>query len=198
MSALDAVNSKHRSRLCDLLLHFDLQTCTELLTFCYNGYWNILVFLKIGVDMRVFIDADGCPVIDIAISISADLQVECVLVCDTSHIFHKDGVKTITVSKGPDSVDFALVNMLMQGDLVITQDYGLAAMCLARRALPISQNGLVYNDSNIDSLLEARNMSRKIRNSGGRIKGPGKRSPAQDEAFSFAFRKLLTEQIASE
>lgn len=196
MSDHDAVNSKPRSRFCEGVFFLPFRIVLNYFLFCYNGYEKIIVFL-IGVDMRVFIDADGCPVIDIAISISTDLAVECILVCDTSHFFHKDGVKTITVSKGPDSVDFALVNMLMKGDLVITQDYGLAAMCLARKGLPISQNGLVYNDSNIDSLLEARNMSRKIRNSGGRIKGPGKRSPEQDEAFSFAFRKLLTEQIAS-
>ena len=64
--------------------------------------------------------------------------------CDTSHIFEKSGAKTITVSKGSDSVDFALVNMVKPGDVVVTQDYGLAAMCLSRRAIPISQNGMIF------------------------------------------------------
>ena len=92
--------------------------------------------------MTILIDADGCPVVDIAVKIAVKHKIDCIILCDTSHIFEKAGAKTITVSKGSDSVDFALVNMVQAGDIVVTQDYGLAAMCLARRAVPISQNGI--------------------------------------------------------
>lgn len=82
--------------------------------------------------MQILIDADGCPVVDLTISIAREHQLECLIFCDTSHVFEKAGAKTLTFSKGADSVDFALVNRVQRNDLVITQDYGLAAMCLSR------------------------------------------------------------------
>lgn len=140
---------------------------------------------------KILIDADGCPVIDIAVSIARKYQWECIILCDTSHYFNKEGAKTITVSKGPDSVDFALVNMLEAGDIAVTQDYGLAAMCLAKQAIPINQDGLIYDHENINGLLMARHTARKIRNAGGRLKGNKKRLPDMDERFAVEFEKLI-------
>lgn len=94
-------------------------------------------------------------------------------------------------SKGADSVDFALVNLVRPGDVVVTQDYGLAAMCLARSALALNQDGMEYTADNIDALLLARHTAKKIRNAGGRLKGPAKRTAAQDEDFSAALVRLL-------
>ena len=119
--------------------------------------------------MRILIDADGCPVVDITISIARERNLECLILCDTSHHFEKPGVRTLTFSKGADSVDFALVNLLTPGDIVITQDYGLAAMCLSRQARVLNQDGMEYTNDNIDALLLARHTARKIRNSGGRL-----------------------------
>ena len=141
--------------------------------------------------MRILIDADGCPVVDITVRLSRQYGVECLILCDTSHIFEKAGARTLTFSKGADSVDFALVNLLQRGDIVVTQDYGLAAMCLSRSAVPVSQDGMVYSDDNIDALLLARHTARKIRNAGGRLKGPAKRTPEQDRAFESALNKLI-------
>ena len=141
--------------------------------------------------MRVLIDADGCPVVDIAISCARRRSVSVILVCDTAHEFHKDGAETIIVSQGADSADFRLVNLLEKGDLVVTQDYGLAAMALARGALALNQDGMRYTNDNIDSLLLARHTARKIRMGGGRLKGPAKRTPAQDDAFRSEFTSLL-------
>jgi uncharacterized protein YaiI (UPF0178 family) len=125
------------------------------------------------------------------VRIAGKRKIDCIILCDTSHVFEKPGAKTITVSKGSDSVDFALVNMMQAGDIVITQDYGLAAMCLARRAVPINQNGMVYTDNNIDVLLHERHTAKKIRMSGGRLKGPFKRTAEQDAAFEEALKELL-------
>lgn len=133
--------------------------------------------------MRVLIDADGCPVVRIAVDCAKRHGLPVTLVCDCAHIFDLPGVETITVTKGADSADFRLVNMIRPGDLLITQDYGLAAMSLARRAHVISQNGLIFTDENIDSLLLQRHTSRKLRNAGVRMKGPAKRTSEQDEAF---------------
>ena len=141
--------------------------------------------------MRLIIDADGCPVVRIAVDCAKRHGVEAVIVCDSAHFFDIDGANTITVVKGADSADFRIVNMLSPGDVVVTQDYGLAAMALARRARVINQNGMIYHDGNIDSLLLARHTARKIRSSGGRLKGPSKRTREQDDAFLSALDKCL-------
>lgn len=141
--------------------------------------------------MKIFIDADGCPVVDITVRTAKKHSLECYIICDTAHEFQKDGAKTVVVEKGADSVDFKLVNFVGAGDIVVTQDYGLAAMCLARKAVPLSQNGLVFTDKNIEELLFSRYVSKKIRNAGGRLKGPSKRTPEQDKHFEDALEKLI-------
>lgn len=141
--------------------------------------------------MKILIDADGCPVVDIAVRMAKENDIECLILCDTSHVFEKDGAVTMTFSKGADSVDFALVNHVLAGDIVITQDYGLAAMCLARNAVVLNQNGMEFTDGNIDALLLARHTAKKIRSSGGRLKGPKKRTTVQDEEFSTKLDSLL-------
>ena len=84
--------------------------------------------------------------------------------------------------------------MIQTGDIIITQDYGLAAMCLARRGIAVSQNGMIYDDSNIDALLYARYSAKKIRNSGGRIKGPAKWTSDQDRLFETVLLRLISEK----
>ena len=144
--------------------------------------------------MTVYIDADGCPVVDITIKVAKQVVVDCIIICDTSHVFEKPGAKTITVSRGNDSVDFVLVNMVQKGDIVVTQDYGLAAMCLSRCAVPISQDGMVYSNDNIDALLLQRHTAKKIRMAGGRLKGPSKRTPEQNKDFEKALKSLIKPQ----
>lgn len=78
--------------------------------------------------MRVFIDADGCPVTESAINFAKQHNIECYVVCDTSHEFSFNYANIITVSKGKDSADYKIVNLISPGDIVVTQDYGLAAM----------------------------------------------------------------------
>lgn len=139
--------------------------------------------------MRIFIDADGCPVVNETVKIAKEHNIECFILCDTSHQYQKDGAKTLVFSKGADSVDFALVNLIQPQDIVVTQDYGLAAMCLAKRGIVLNQNGFEYTNQNIDSMLMARHTAKKIRNSGGRLKGPPKRTSSQNQQF---IHKLLS------
>ena len=141
--------------------------------------------------MKILIDGDGCPVIDIAISVAKKFNIEVVIMCDTSHIFNKEGAKTIVFSKGADSVDFALINYLEKEDVVITQDYGLAAMAMNKASYVINQNGMIYNDENIDRLLYSRHISKKIRKSGGKTKGPKKRTKEDDINFEKTLNEIL-------
>ena len=145
--------------------------------------------------MKVLIDGDGCPVVDLTIRLCREFQVPCWLLCDTSHEFHREGAETLVFDKGADSVDFSLVNRVSPGDLVITQDYGLASMCLARQAVPIHQDGWAYTSFNIDALLFSRHQSRKLRNAGVRMKGPKKRTPQQDQSFEAFLRNLLQTSV---
>lgn len=145
--------------------------------------------------MTVLIDADGCPVVDITIATCRQFQIPCLLLCDTAHEFHRDGARTLIFDKGADSVDYALVNRVHPGDVVITQDYGLASMCLSRCARVLHQDGWEYTAENIDALLLVRHNSRKFRASGGRSKGPAKRTDAQNDAFRAALQLLLQKQV---
>ena len=145
--------------------------------------------------MRVLIDADGCPVTDIAVGLADAYGAACTIICDTAHELLRKGVQTMIVSKGADSADFALVNLVSRGDIVITQDYGLAAMCLSKGAIVIHQDGFLYTDDNIDSLLFFRAAAKKARQGGKRMKGPSKRTKEQDLAFSRKFEQLLQEAI---
>lgn len=144
--------------------------------------------------MRIYLDADGCPVVKQTLRIAAAHAVACTLLCDTAHRMEHPGVETIVVSTGADSVDFRLVNLLAKGDLVITQDYGLAAMCLARGARVLHQDGREYTNDNIEGLLAFRHDAKKVRMGGGRLKGLPKRTAQQDQQFCDALEALLTKE----
>ena len=141
--------------------------------------------------MRVLIDADACPVTDIAVKLCLKHGIPCLLLCDTAHACYKDGAETLIFDKGADSVDFALVNRTQTGDIVITQDYGLASMCLGRNVRVLHQDGWEYTLDNISGLMEQRHANKKHRLAGGRVKGPAKRTKQQDEAFQKALQQML-------
>ena len=103
--------------------------------------------------MRVLIDADGCPVVRETVRQCAAFHVPCLLFCDTAHVFSIPGVEVFVADCGHDSTDYLLLSHLRPGDVVITQDYGLAALCLARSAQALHPVGHAYTKDNIDALL---------------------------------------------
>jgi uncharacterized protein YaiI (UPF0178 family) len=140
---------------------------------------------------RILVDADACPVKEIILRMAKRRNIPVTMVIDTSHELN-DGYSTvITVDKGSDSADYAITNMVTCHDIVVTQDYGLAAMILAKGALAIDQNGMAYTSENIDDLLEKRYIGQKIRRGGGRTKGPKKRMRKDNEQFEGAFGRML-------
>ena len=143
--------------------------------------------------MKIFVDADACPVKEIIVAEAKQRDIPVTMLIDTSHVLN-DGYSTvITVDQGHDSADIRLVNLLSPGDVVVTQDYGVAAMSLSRGAKALNQNGLVYDGGNMDRLLFERALGQKIRRSGGRFGKNRKREKADDEAFRAAFVRLLDE-----
>ena len=143
--------------------------------------------------MRILVDADACPVKQIIVRVAKKNGIPVTMFIDTSHEINDGYSDIITVDKAADSVDFALMALLSKDDVVVTQDYGLAAMALGKGARAVSQNGLVYTNYNIDRLLMERHVGGKVRRAGGRTKGPAKRAKKDDELFEAALEKLLTE-----
>ena len=148
--------------------------------------------------MTVLIDADGCPVVDLTVQLCRAWGISVLILCDTAHQIERAGATTLVFDKGTDSVDFALVNRVQPGDIVVTQDYGLASMCLARRARPLNQDGVLYTDENIGLLLERRWHNKKLLRAGGRPKRPAKRTAAQDDAFAAALVQLLNVECSDD
>ncbi len=141
--------------------------------------------------MQILVDADACPVKNIIIRIAKEHGIPVIMIIDTSHELN-DGYSTvITVDKARDSVDIKLINMVQKNDIVVTQDYGVAAMGLGKGAKVLNQNGLIYSDNNIDRLLFERHLGQKIRRAGGRTGTIRKRSKENDEAFEKALLMLI-------
>ena len=142
--------------------------------------------------MKIVVDADACPVKNEIVKIAKRSGLEVIMVCDTSHVVTSDYAKVITVDKGADSVDFALINMVKIGDIVVSQDYGVAAMALAKRAFAIGNSGKLYTQFNIDAMLNQRYLSKENRRKGGKFsKGP--KAPVIDKN---KFTKNLIEIIS--
>ncbi len=133
--------------------------------------------------MRIIIDADACPVVDITVNVANERELECIIVCDNTHTIERNGATTIVVDKGVDSADCRIANITEKGDVVVTQDYGLAALVLGKGGKALNQNGLIYTDSNIDNLLFTRFIGKKERMAGNRTKGPKKRTSQNDADF---------------
>ena len=147
--------------------------------------------------MKIIVDADACPVVGIVERLAKENKIPVILLCDTSHIMNSTYSKVITVAKGTDAVDFKIITVGMKGDLVVTQDYGVAAMALGKGMLAIHQSGMEYTQNNIDRLLFERHMAKAVRlghTGKGRkthIKGPSKRTNEDDFEFEKSLKALL-------
>ena len=147
--------------------------------------------------MEVFIDADACPVVRIAERVAKKYNLKVNLFCDTNHILKSDYSNIIIIGAGADAVDVALINNCHKGDIVITQDYGVAALALGKGAFAIQQSGKIFTENNIDSLLMQRYVCKKQRMSSSKhhIKGPKKRTKEDDINFEINFEKLILKNI---
>lgn len=147
--------------------------------------------------MEVYVDADACPVVRIVEKVAKKYNVKVNLFCDTNHILRSDYSNIIIIGAGADAVDIALINNCKKGDIVVTQDYGVAALALGKGAFAIHQSGKIFTDNNIDSLLMQRHICKKQRmsNSKHHFKGPKKRTKEDDLNFEISFEKLILSHI---
>jgi uncharacterized protein YaiI (UPF0178 family) len=143
--------------------------------------------------MQIYVDADACPVVDIVESLAKKYEIEVTLLCDTNHVLYSDYSDVKVIGAGADAVDYALINLCHRGDIVVSQDYGVAAMALGKGAYAIHQSGRWYTNENIDQMLMERHMNKKIRRASGKnhMKGPRKRTPEDDKHFYESFERLI-------
>ena len=143
--------------------------------------------------MKIFVDADACPVVDIVEDIATKYNIPVTLLCDTNHVLTSDYSEVIVVGAGADAVDYKLISICHRGDIVVTQDYGVAAMALGKGSFAIHQSGKWYTNENIDQMLMERHLNKKARRALSRnhIKGPRKRTEEDDQRFAESFEKLL-------
>lgn len=143
--------------------------------------------------MRIIVDADACPVIGIVERIAKREGLPVILVCDTAHIFQSEYSQVVTVEKGADSADFKIVTLAEKGDIVVTQDYGVASMCLGKGVFPIHQSGKWYTLENIDQMMFERHIAKEVRRKSKKnhLKGPRKRTREDDEHFEESLKKLI-------
>ncbi len=143
--------------------------------------------------MKILIDADACPVVSIVEHMAEKYGIPVILLCDTNHVLQSEYSEVKVIGAGADAVDFALVGMCQKGDLVVTQDYGVAAMILGKGAYGIHQSGKWYTDENIDRMLMERHISKKIRRSKSKyhLKGPAKRTAEDDVRFEESLERLI-------
>lgn len=150
--------------------------------------------------MKIFVDADACPVIGIVEKIGKKYDIPVTLLCDTNHVLYSDYSEVIVVGAGADAVDYKLISLCKKGDIVVSQDYGVAAMALGKGAFAIHQSGKWYTDENIDRMLMERHIAKKERRSKSKhhLKGPGRRTKEDDERFEQSFVKLLGKTLTAQ
>ena len=136
--------------------------------------------------MQIFVDADACPVVSIVEKVAKEHRVPVTLLCDTNHVLSSDYSEVVVVGAGADAVDYKLISICHKGDIVVSQDYGVAAMALGKNAYAIHQSGK-------DQMLMERHLNKKARRASGKnhLKGPRKRTSEDDEHFRESFERMI-------
>ena len=162
-------------------------------------------------NLHIYVDADACPVVRIVEKIAEKYTIPVTMLCDTNLVLQSNYSEVIVVGAGADAVDYKLISICHKGDIVVSQDYGVAAMALGKGAYAIHQSGKWYTNDNIDQMLMERHLNKKARRASGKnhIKGhtmssghrfcadrsgsgdPKKRTPEDDEHFSESFEKMI-------
>lgn len=143
--------------------------------------------------MQIYVDADACPVVSIVEEVAEKYRLNVTLLCDTNHILTSDYSEVIVVGAGADAVDYKLISICHKGDIVVSQDYGVAAMALGKGAYAIHQSGKWYTNENIDQMLMERHLNKKARRGSHKnhLKGSKKRTEEDDKRFAQSFEKLV-------
>lgn len=142
--------------------------------------------------MKIIIDGDACPGISIIEKVAKEHNIPVIIYCDIHHFIQSNYSVVKVVDSGFQSVDMYVMNETKEGDIIVSQDYGVAAICLSKKAKVINPKGYIYDEKNIDRLLEERHISQKIRRSGGKTSNPKKRTDEDNIRLEKNLLKLIT------
>ena len=148
--------------------------------------------------MKIFVDADACPVQNEISFSAAQYDIPVVFVKSYAHFSHEETaahVETIYVDKGAEMADMKIMQLIQANDIVITQDYGLASLCLPRGCTVIHHKGFLYTEENIEQLLAQRYASAQARRAGKRTRGPKPFTEQEREKFQRFFQRLLEKKM---
>ncbi|NBK97066.1 MAG: YaiI/YqxD family protein [Erysipelotrichia bacterium] len=141
--------------------------------------------------MKIIIDGDACPVIDITIAIANEYQIEVILVSDFNHALDYEGIRYIQVDQGSDASDHQIFALCEKKDIIITSDGGLANLILGKQGIPISFSGYMYTSQNIEQILNERYLNAKARKAKQRFKHIAKRTKKDDEQFIITLTHVI-------
>ena len=141
--------------------------------------------------MKILIDADACPVKDITEELAREYSIKLIMVSNINHLIRSNYAQVIVVDGADQSADIAIINLSNSGDIVITQDYGLASMALAKGSYAMDPLGKQFTHQNIEGLLMQRYINQKARRAGARINGPRKRQSLDNSRFYRNLRQLI-------
>lgn len=147
--------------------------------------------------MKILVDADACPVKDIIEEIAGEYDLKVIMICNPNHVLQSSYSEIVVVDGSSQAVDIAIANRSTPGDLVVTQDYGLASLVLAKKALAIHPSGKEYTHQNIEGLLMQRFINQKAREAGMRTNNPKKRKASDDERFRKCFARIIERHLRS-
>ena len=133
--------------------------------------------------MKILVDADACPksVLHICMKVGRKYGIPVCSVANFNHNIESD--HHVVVGNDSQEADIRIINMTDEGDVVVTQDWGLAAIVLGKRARCLSPAGREFRSDKIEFLLEGRELKNKFRRGGGRTRGPKKRTIEDDRRF---------------
>lgn len=141
--------------------------------------------------MKIVIDADACPkgVLQACLEKGKLYGIAVWTIASFNHNIQSE--HHIVVGNASQETDLKVLNLSDKGDVVVTQDWGLAAMVLGKGARCINLEGREYKQNSIDFMLEERELKAKYRRLGGRTRGLKKRTVETDKKFAAALEKIL-------
>ncbi|WP_308443010.1 YaiI/YqxD family protein [Xylanibacillus composti] len=146
---------------------------------------------------RIWVDADACPVKQEIVAAAKPFQAEVVFAASIAHSLERwreEGVRIIQLDPSDQSVDMYIANQLQAGDILVTQDLGLSALAMGKKAIVLSNRGQILHEEQMDYLLAARHAHARIRRGGGRTKGPKALTKEDRSNFQQTLTKVLAEQ----
>jgi uncharacterized protein YaiI (UPF0178 family) len=141
--------------------------------------------------MKILVDADACPrnVLQICLRFGRAYGIPVWTVASFNHDIKSD--HPVVVGNDLQEADMKIMNLTEAGDVVVTGDWGLAAMVLGKGAKCLSPGGREFHPEKMGFLLEEREVKAKFRREGGRTKGPKKRTLEDDRKFELCLEKIL-------